>query len=151
MRLGYRTGDQWEPAIAADGHGHIYVLYPQYGAVPDCAACTAPTIALLISNDNGLSWQPSKALLPFPTGQFDPQIVVDPADRQTVYASWLQNEKRDIVVARSLDFGRTAAGKTPTSRCWRFAEPMFMPGSITKVNSSSRPRMTPDRRSAWSG
>jgi hypothetical protein len=46
-------------------------------------------------------------MIPFPTGQFDPQIAVDPDDRQTVYASWLQNDKRDIVVARSLDFGRT--------------------------------------------
>jgi hypothetical protein len=107
QRLGYQTGDQWEPAMAADGHGHVYILYPQYGAVPDCRTCTAPTIALLISDDNGASWQPSKALLPFPTGQFDPQIVVDPVDRQTLYASWLQNSKRDIVVARSLDFGRT--------------------------------------------
>lgn len=106
-RLGYRTGDQWEPAMAADGHGHIYVLYPQYGAVPDCAPCTAPSVALQISSDNGISWQPSRAVLPFPTGQFDPQIVVDPVDRQTVYASWLQNNKRDIIVARSLDFGRT--------------------------------------------
>ena len=111
-RLGYRTGDQWEPAMAADGHGHIYVLYPQYGAVPDCPACTAPTITLLVSNDNGASWQPSHVLLPFPTGQFDPQIVVDPVDRQTVYASWLENNKRDIIVARSLDFGHT----------WSFAE-----------------------------
>ena len=106
-RLGYRSGDQWEPAIAADGRGHLYVLYPQYGAVPDCPRCTPPSIALLISNDNGVTWLPSKALLPFSTGQFDPQIVVDPVDRQTVYASWLQNDKRDIVVARSLDFGRT--------------------------------------------
>jgi BNR repeat protein len=106
-RLGYRTGDQWEPAIAADSHGHVYVVYPQYGSVPDCATCTAPTIALVVSNDNGQSWQASRALLPFPTGQFDPQIVVDPVDRQTVYASWMQNNKRDIVVARSLDFGRT--------------------------------------------
>jgi hypothetical protein len=105
-RLGYRTGDQWEPAMAADGHGHVYVLYPQYGAVPDCPTCTAPTVALVMSNDNGLSWQTSRALLPFPTGQFDPQIVVDPVDRQTVYASWMQNNKRDIIVARSLDFGR---------------------------------------------
>jgi hypothetical protein len=105
-RLGYRTGDQWEPAIAADGHGHVYVLYPQYGAVPDCAPCTAPTIALMVSNDNGVTWEPSRALLPYSTGQFDPQIVVDSADRQTVYASWMQNHKRDIVVARSLDFGR---------------------------------------------
>ena len=23
LRLGHRTGDQWEPAIAADGHGHV--------------------------------------------------------------------------------------------------------------------------------
>ena len=106
-RVGYRTGDQWEPAMAADAHGHIYVLYPQYGAVPDCGACKVPTIALLVSNDNGATFQPSRPLLPFPTGQFDPQIVVDPMDRQTVYASWLQNNKRDIIVARSLDYGRT--------------------------------------------
>ena len=106
-RLGYHTGDQWEPAMAADGHGHVYILFPQYGSVPDCPTCKAPTIALLVSNDNGLSWQPSRVLLPFPSGQFDPQIAVDSADRQTVYASWLENEKRDIIVARSLDFGRT--------------------------------------------
>ena len=106
IRLGYRTGDQWEPSIAADGHGHLYVLYPQYGDVPDCARCSAPAMALLISDDNGASWHPSKVMLTFPTGQFDPQIVVDPADHQTIYASWLQNEKRDIVVARSQDFGR---------------------------------------------
>ena len=106
-RLGYRTGDQWEPAIAADGRGHVYVLYPQYGAVPDCPTCTAPSIALVVSDDNGVSWHPSPALLPFSTGQFDPQIAVDPVDRQTVYTSWMQNNKRDIIVARSLDFGRT--------------------------------------------
>jgi hypothetical protein len=106
-RLGYRTGDQWEPAMAADNRGHIYVLYPQYGAVPDCATCTIPTIALLVSSNNGISWEPSRVLLPLPNGQFDPQIVVDPVDRQTVYASWLQNNKRDVIVARSLDFGRT--------------------------------------------
>jgi len=107
VRLGYRTGDQWEPSIAADGHGHVYVLYPQYGEVPECAQCSAPAMALLISDDNGASWRPSRVMLPFSTGQFDPQIVVDSLDRQTVYASWLQNDKRDIVVARSLDFGRT--------------------------------------------
>lgn len=106
-RVGYQTGDQWEPAIAADGHGHVYILYPQYGAVPDCPTCTAPSISLMVSSDNGLAWQSSRPLLPFSTGQFDPQIVVDPVDRRTVYASWLQNNKRDIIVARSLDFGRT--------------------------------------------
>ena len=107
QRVGYTTGDQWEPAMSADGHGHIYILFPQYGAVSDCPACTAPTIALLISNDNGQSWRPPRALAPSSTGQFDPQIVVDPVDRQTVYASWLQNNKRDVMLARSQDFGRT--------------------------------------------
>jgi len=106
-RLGYATGDQWEPAMAADGHGHVYVLYPQYGSIADCPSCTAPTMALTVSNDNGLTWQPSRVMLPLATGEFDPQIVVDPVDRQTVYASWLQNHKQDIAVARSLDFGRT--------------------------------------------
>jgi hypothetical protein len=103
LRLGYRIGDQWEPAIAADGHGHVYVLYPQYGTTPGCVACTPPSMNLLVSGDNGISWHSSRPLLPFPTGQFDPQIIVDPVDRQTVYASWLQNNKRDIVVARSQD------------------------------------------------
>ena len=48
-RVGLRSGDQWEPAIAADGYGHVYILYPQY----------------------------------------------------------LQNDRKDIVVARSVDFGLT--------------------------------------------
>jgi len=107
LRVGYRSGDQWEPAIAADNHGHIYVLYPQYGSIAECSTCTPPAMALLVSDDNGLTWHASRPILPFPTGQFDPQIAVDPVDHQTVYASWLQNQKRDIVVARSLDFGRT--------------------------------------------
>jgi hypothetical protein len=106
-RLGYRTGDQWEPAIAADTHGHIYVLYPQYGVVGECAACKPPVMSLMVSDNNGVAWRPSRPILPFPSGQFDPQILVDPADHQTVYASWLQNDKRDVVIARSLDFGQT--------------------------------------------
>src|ERR1022692_2365415 len=106
-RVGYSTGDQWEPALAADGRGHIYILFPQYGAVSDCAACTAPTIALLVSNDNGISWEAPHPLAASSTGQFDPQIVVHPVDRQTGYASWLQNNKRDVMVARSQDFGHT--------------------------------------------
>jgi len=106
-RVGYSTGDQWEPALAADGHGHIYILFPQYGAVSDCTACSIPTMSLLVSSDNGLSWEPPHPLVPSSSGQFDPQIVVDPVDRQTVYASWLQNNKRDVMVARSQDFGRS--------------------------------------------
>jgi hypothetical protein len=39
VRLGFTAGDQWEPAIAADGKGNVYVLYPQYGGVPGCDTC----------------------------------------------------------------------------------------------------------------
>jgi hypothetical protein len=104
-RVGYTVGDQWEPAMAADGHGHIYILFPQYGPVMGCASCTVPTMSLAVSDNNGMSWRAPRPLLISGTGQFDPQIVVDPVDRQTVYVSWLQNNKRDVIVARSQDFG----------------------------------------------
>jgi hypothetical protein len=83
-RLGYTSGDQWEPALATDAHGHIYILYPQYGAVAQCPACTTPTMVLLTSNDNGVSWDPPQPLLTSSSGQFDAQIKVDPVDRQTL-------------------------------------------------------------------
>lgn len=116
-RVGYSSGDQWEPALTADGRGHIYILFPQYGHVGTCPACAIPTMALLTSNDNGVSWEPPRPLLTSATGQFDASIKVDPVDRQTLYASWLQDNNRDIILARSQDFGRswyfTIAGQSP--------------------------------------
>ncbi len=106
-RVGYRVGDQWEPAIAADGFGHVYVLYPQYGQVLACMYCPVPSMTLLISSNNGTTWQPAREITSHLTGQFDPQIVVDPADHRTVYAAWLQNRNTDAVVAKSVDFGQS--------------------------------------------
>ncbi|HLW89111.1 MAG TPA: hypothetical protein VKR57_11505 [Terriglobales bacterium] len=106
-RLGYRIGDQWEPAIAADGYGHVYVLYPQYGRVPPLVTSPLPSMTLLVSSNNGTTWQPPREITSHLTGQFDPQIVVDPADQRTVYAAWLQNRNTDAVVAKSVDFGQS--------------------------------------------
>jgi hypothetical protein len=106
-RLGFPVGDQWEPAIAADGFGHVYVLYPQYGRLPDCSGCPLPSMTLVVSDDNGATWQPPHAMTPHFSGQFDPQIVVDPVDHRTVYAAWLQDRNTDAVVARSVDFGQS--------------------------------------------
>jgi hypothetical protein len=106
LRVGYTSGDQWEPALAADAHGHIYILFPQYGPVAECPACTSPTMALLTSDDNGSSWESPRPMLTSSSGQFDAQIKVDPVDRQTLYASWMQG-RHDIVVGRSQDFGRS--------------------------------------------
>ena len=107
IRLGYPQGDQWEPSIAADAYGHVYVLYPQYGLVPDCGNCALPSMTLVVSNDNGLTWQPPREITSHVTGQFDPQIVVDAADKRTVYAAWLQNDNTEAIVAKSADFGQS--------------------------------------------
>src|SRR5262249_24517513 len=108
-RLGFNTANQneWEPAIAADQYGDVYVLYPQYGGVPGCPACYSPTMILQISRDRGATWLAPSVI--YPAGstsyQVDGQIVVDPSDRETVYASWLQNNKSDIAFAKSTDRG----------------------------------------------
>lgn len=106
-RLGYTAGDQWEPAVAADRFGHVYVLAPQYLGVPGCPTCPSPTMILQVSSDGGQTFSAPRQIAPPGTGQWDAQIVVDPVDGQTVYASWLQNGKSDTVVAKSSDYGQT--------------------------------------------
>lgn len=109
VRLGFTAGDQWEPAIAADKSGHIYVLYPQYLGVPGCASCANPTMILQTSSNNGKDWSAPRVVYPDGAsfGEYDAQIVVDPLDGRTVYAAFLQNNKSDIVVGKSTDFGAT--------------------------------------------
>ncbi|MGE5072355.1 MAG: sialidase family protein, partial [Anaerolineae bacterium] len=108
-RLGFHVDNEWEPAIAADRSGHVYVIYPQYGGVPGCATCYSPTMIFQMSTDGGKTWGSPSVI--YPAGstayQVDAQIVVDPVDGQTVYAAWLQNNKSDILVGKSTDFGAT--------------------------------------------
>jgi len=106
-RVGFTVGDQWEPAVATDGFGHTYILYPQYGRVPGCRTCPLPSMILVVSNDNGATWQPPREITPPGSGQYDPQLVVDPVDHRTVYAAWLQSKRLDMVVAKSVDFGQS--------------------------------------------
>src|SRR5580658_665343 len=106
-RVGLTRGDQWEPSVAADGSGRIYVLYPNYGRVPDCDACHVPTMLLVASDDDGKTWQTPHVMLTSGSGQFDPQIAVDPSDRHTLYAAWLQDKKRTVMLAKSVDSGAT--------------------------------------------
>jgi hypothetical protein len=107
VRLGFVVGDEWEPAIAADRFGHVYMIYPQYGGVPGCPTCYSPTMILQISGDHGQTWSSPRVI--YPAGstsyQVDAQVTVDPVDGRTVYVSWLQNNKSDIVVGKSTDFG----------------------------------------------
>ena len=109
-RLGFDVGDQWEPAIATDRFGHVYLLYPQYEGVPGCADCSNPTMIFQISDDHGSTWESPFVIYPTGAttgGQWDPQVSVDPVDGQTVYVSFMQNNKSDIIVGKSTDFGAT--------------------------------------------
>ena len=91
-------GDTWEPSIAADRYGHVYVLIPDFP--PSCKKCPSSINYLVISNDNGKTWSTPRVIADPGSGQIDVQLKVDPVDGRTVYASWLQNSKSLIEVAK---------------------------------------------------
>jgi hypothetical protein len=117
VRLGFPNGDDWEPAIAADAYGHVYVLDTHYVGYsgssagdpdPTCDTCASPHTILQVSNDGGATFSEPRALTPdATTRQDDPQIVVDPADGRTVWAAFMQDDKASEYVVRSDDFGQT--------------------------------------------
>ncbi|MGH2417134.1 MAG: sialidase family protein [Candidatus Limnocylindria bacterium] len=116
VRIGFPTGDDWEPSIAADDAGHVYALWTHYvgfegsdtGEVdPSCPECPSPHQVIQISNDGGATWGLPHALAPSEERQDDPQIVVDAGDGSTVYAAYMEGDKSSMFVARSDDFGQT--------------------------------------------
>jgi hypothetical protein len=104
-RLGFAAGDDWEPAIATDALGSVYAVWSHYGDDPLCVGCPSPHTELQISRDGGTTWGDPRPLAPAATRQDDPQIVVDPADGATLYASYMQDNKSSQYVARSDDHG----------------------------------------------
>jgi len=107
VKLGHTSGDGWEPAVAADRFGHVYMLYAQYLGVPGCPTCKSPTQIVQISNDRGATWGPPRVLQQNREQGWDSQIVIDPVDGRTVYAAWIERYKSDVIVAKSTDFGAT--------------------------------------------
>jgi hypothetical protein len=119
-RIGFHSGDDWEPSIAADNYGHVYALYKHYN-VKGGGTCLRCNLHLLVqvSSDEGKSWSAPRAIAPIAVkgGQYDSQIAVDPVDGRTVWASFLQNSKSLIDVVKSNDFGKTwSAPMTVTNR-----------------------------------
>ncbi len=114
-RLGFPAGDDWEPALAADRFGHVYVLYKHYDVAgqASCSSC-ALHVLLQVSGDRGQTWSTPRPIDPEQVvgGQYDSQIAVDPLDGKTVWASFLQNSKSSIAVMKSTDFGQTWTGPT---------------------------------------
>ncbi len=106
--IGFVKGDDWEPDVAADGRGNVYVAWAHFGDVRGCDTCSDPAALLQVSRDGGRSWQAPKPLNPFPEGvdatyQIDLQVKVNAAG--SVFVAYL--EGKDTVFQRSDDFGQT--------------------------------------------
>ncbi len=113
--VGFPLGDDWEPALAADRYGHVYVFYKHYDVTgqTSCSSCDRHLL-LQISSDRGKTWSAPRAIDPEAVtgGQYDAQIAVDSVDGKTVWVSYLQNNKSSIAVMRSTDFGQTWSAPT---------------------------------------
>ncbi len=102
-RLGYAGGDDWEPAVASDGAGNVYVFYNHIGGVPNCSGCGNPSNLFQVSHDRGSTFSAPMPITVNSAGQFDPQVKVNA--RGDVFVSYLLG--KDTVVQRSTDHGAT--------------------------------------------
>ncbi len=107
-RIVNATGDDWEPAIAADpNRPFVYILHNRIGGEPACERNCAHTAMILhISNDGGKTWRPERYLCVCKGSgaQFDPLIEVVP-DTGDVYAVWMNGFL--IHFSSSTDHGKT--------------------------------------------
>lgn len=102
-RMGYPAGDDWEPAVASDGSGNVYVLVTHFGTVPGCGGCGDPSMLVQVSHDGGASFSPPTPLTINGQAQFDPQVKIN-ADG-VAFVSYMLG--KDTVVQRSTDHGTT--------------------------------------------
>jgi hypothetical protein len=118
QRLGYCGGDDWEPAMASDASGHVYVLITHFAGSTTCdpaAGQNNSRIMIQVSSDGGKTFSAPAVVAPTPGGiaypdQADPAIAVDKATG-AVYVSFLayglSGGHTDIYVAKSTDHGAT--------------------------------------------
>lgn len=114
--VGFCGGDDWEPEIAADSAGHVYVVLAHFPGDPssDPASGTAREIYVRASMDGG---QTFGQLVPLPRMGY-PSVVdcVITVDEETgaIYVSFLAYGKpgmtgaeADVLVSKSVDLGAT--------------------------------------------
>ena len=113
-RIVNRTGDDWEPAIAADPNDpFVYILHNRYGGEPACPSnCPDPAMILQVSADGGKTWRPERYLCECRRvhGQFDPLIEVVP-ETGDVYAVWMNDF--NIHFSRSANHGKAWTTPVP--------------------------------------
>jgi hypothetical protein len=107
-RILNETGDDWEPAIAADpNRPFVYIMHNRYGGEPACrSGCPDPAMILHVSDDGGRTWRPERYLCACKgvKGQYDPLIEVVPQTGD-LYAVWMNNF--NIHFSASTDRGAT--------------------------------------------
>ncbi len=64
-------------------------------------------MTLLMSDDNGSHWDAPRGLTPPGSAQVQPQMTIDSGDHRTVYATWLEDSQKSVVVAKSSDYGQS--------------------------------------------
>ena len=114
--LGFCGGDDWEPEIAADHLGHVYVVLAHFPGDPSCDPASGGPREIFVraSSDGGQTFGPLVAVprLGYPS-VVDCVITIDEVTG-AVYVSFLAWGKpdmhfadADVLVAKSLDFGNT--------------------------------------------
>ena len=113
-RIVNSTGDDWEPAIAADpNEPYVYILHNRFGGPPACPSnCPDPAMILHVSADGGKTWLPERYLCECRRvkWQFDPLIEVVP-DTGEVYAVWMNGF--NVFFSTSSDHGATWSTQVP--------------------------------------
>jgi hypothetical protein len=104
--------DDWEPSVAADDFGHVYVAATRFDGPKACRDCPDPAIVFERSGDGGRMWSGPRFLCRCSgvDGQADPVLVTD--ERGRLFAAWMNDFA--VQFARSDDFGRT----------WTYARPV---------------------------
>jgi len=97
--------DDWEPSVAADSAGHVYMATTRYGGPNACKGCPDPAIVVRRSSDGGRTWSKPDFICRCRgvEGQHDPVMVTDRHGR--VFMTWMNDF--DVQFGRSDDFGRT--------------------------------------------
>jgi hypothetical protein len=115
-RLGFCGGDDWEPEIATDLVGHVYVVWAHFPGNPACdpASGNPRRVYVQVSNDGGATFEPPQVVADKPGGvdypnQVDSTVTVN--EQGVVFVCFLAYGldpiHGDVACARSTDHGQT--------------------------------------------
>ena len=136
--------DAFQPDIAVDGAGHIYVVWHDYRAWADDNAFTSPIdVYLDKSTDGGATWG-TEVKVPSGSGyypwQFQPYIALNPANGH-IYISftdlnryWPEGDNGDVFVSRSTDGGASFDPKVKVDDAGNATEQGFSSIAVDPVS-----------------